>query len=214
MTATALLLVDIQNDFMPKGALGVYDADNIIAPINALLDLPFDHIIASKDWHPSDHSSFATVQGKEPGEVIHLKGIKQVLWPVHCVQDTPGAEFAPGWDTSAVEKTFHKGTNPEVDSYSAFFDNGHLEDTGLEEYLTENDISTLFIAGLTTEYCVKYSALDALELGFDVFVIDEACCGINLRPDDSEKALSAIEAEGGEICSVEEVEEILEEILG
>ena len=123
----ALLIVDIQNDFLPGGALGVADGDKVIPAINRLSALGFDLVVASKDWHPAGHGSFASSHGKKPGEHTKLKGQDQILWPDHCVQGTPGAAFADALETDRIDKVFHKGTEKEIDSYSAFFDNGHLK---------------------------------------------------------------------------------------
>lgn len=202
----ALLLVDIQNDFMPGGALEVANGDEIIPVISHLITLPFDFILASKDWHPKNHVSFANTHKKKPGEVITVGSIDQILWPVHCVENTRGSEFYPGWDTAPIHKTFFKGTDPEIDSYSTFFDNGRNKSTGLALYLKKNQVKRIFIAGLATDYCVKYSAIDAISLGFDVYVISDACRGVNLQPNDSKNALKAMEQAGSIIVSSAEVE--------
>lgn len=193
----ALLLVDIQNDFMPGGALPVPDGDHIIQIVQKLLKGPFDKIIASKDWHPPNHKSFAeNTQGKYPGDRIILDGIDQILWPTHCVQGTKGADFCPGWDTTKIDKIIYKGIDPSIDSYSTFFDNEHLRSTELDKYLKEKGIKKVFVAGLATDYCVKYSVLDALHLGFQPYVIVDACKGINLKPNDSDQALKQMEKAG------------------
>jgi nicotinamidase/pyrazinamidase len=202
----ALLLVDVQNDFMPGGALEVANGDEIIPVISQLITLPFDFILASKDWHPKNHVSFAHTHHKKPGEVITVGSIDQILWPIHCVENTPGAEFYPGWNTAPIQKIFFKGTDPEIDSYSAFFDNGRNKSTGLADYLKKNKIKKIFIAGLTTEYCVKYSAIDAISLGFDVYVIADACRGVNLHPNDAKNSLKAMEQAGSIVISSDEVE--------
>lgn len=201
---TALLLVDIQNDFMPGGALEVQKGDQIIPAVKRLIELPFEVILASKDWHPSNHISFAATHHKQAGEVITVEGIEQILWPVHCVHDTAGSDFYPGWNTDRVHKVFHKGTDPEIDSYSAFFDNSRNKSTGLGEYLKKKGIKTLFLAGLTTEYCVKYSAIDAISMGLQVYVVADACKGVNLRPNDSKNALREMEAAGVLVVSTDE----------
>lgn len=188
----ALLIVDIQNDFLPDGALAVKGGDKIIPVINKLLELPFDHKVASKDWHPADHGSFALTHGRKPGEVIRLNGLEQILWPVHCVQGTKGADFPMSIDPKKFEKIFQKGVDKNIDSYSAFFDNGHLKSTGLDEYLKSKKVTKLYIAGLVTEFCVKYSVLDACKLGYEVYVIEDACRGVNLKPNDSKIALEEI----------------------
>lgn len=198
---TGLLIVDVQNDFLPGGALGVKNGDQILPVINQLLDQPFDVIVATGDWHPYRHGSFAETHGKDVGDVIDLNGLKQILWPRHCVQKTSGAEFSKDLNHQKVHKVFHKGTDENIDSYSAFFDNGHLKSTGLHEYLQTKGIKTLYIAGLTTEYCVKYSVLDALRLGYEVYVIIDACKPVNLRPKDEEQAWHEILGQGAHVIS-------------
>lgn len=207
----ALLLVDIQNDFIPGGALAVKEGDEIIPLVNELVHYPFDLIVATKDWHPQNHGSFAANHGKKPGEHVKLVGIDQILWPTHCVQGTPGTDFAPGWDQTSLDKVIYKGTDPSIDSYSTFFDNGHLRSTGLENYLREKGVKDLFIAGLATDYCVKYSVLDALQLGFKPYVIIEACRGVNLQPEDSQQALRLMQQAGATLVSFADVKGLLDE---
>ncbi|MFI0435336.1 MAG: bifunctional nicotinamidase/pyrazinamidase [Parachlamydiaceae bacterium] len=207
----ALLLVDLQHDFLPGGALGVNNGGAIIPLINEMIHYPFDLIVATKDWHPADHRSFASHhQGKKPGDIIHLGGIEQILWPDHCLQGAEGSEFAPGWDTTKIDKVIYKGTDPFIDSYSSFYDNGHRKQTGLENYLREKGVQQLFIAGLATDYCVKYSVLDALKLGFRTYVIVDACRGVNLDPQDSEKALQDMRKGGAVLLSFRDLKELLE----
>lgn len=201
----ALLLVDIQNDFMPNGALAVKDGRQILPVVNALLELPFDVIAASKDWHPPDHGSFAVNHRKQPGEHIALGGLYQILWPVHCVQGTKGAEFSDGLNSGKVEKIFYKGTDKNIDSYSTFFDNGHRKSTGLDDYLREKGVDTIYIAGLVTDYCVKYSALDAIHLGYHVHVISDACRAVNLKKGDEEKAYEVMRKAGAKIITSKEI---------
>jgi nicotinamidase/pyrazinamidase len=201
----ALILVDLQNDFMPGGALGVKEGDQIIPVVNDLLKKKFDCIVASKDWHPKDHVSFASRFERKPGEVIQFSGIQQILWPDHCVQGTKGAEFAPGWDSSKVERVFLKGSDKDIDSYSTFFDNGHQKETGLEKYLHDRGIGDIYIAGLTTEYCVAYSVRDATKLGFNSYVILDACRGVNLQEGDVERALKEMRQLGAHIITLREV---------
>src|SRR5690348_16174351 len=162
----ALVLVDIQNDFVPGGTLAVPEGDRIVPICDRLQDC-FDLVVATQDWHPRDHGSFAANHpGRKVGDVIDLNGLRQILWPVHCVQNTPGAAFVPGLDTQRVQRIFQKGTDPAIDSYSGFFDNGHRKATGLGEYLKERAVSDVYVAGLATDYCVKFTALDATQLGF------------------------------------------------
>jgi len=204
----ALILVDIQNDFLPGGSLAVPDGDEILPVVNQLITLPFDEIIATKDWHPPHHKSFAATHGAEPGQRIMLRGLEQILWPIHCVQGTYGAEFSKGWNSQSVEKVFHKGTDESIDSYSTFFDNGHFKSTGLEAYLHACKVDEVYFAGLATDYCVKYSVLDALKLGFKTYVVVDACRGVNLKLQDSQEALDDIKAAGGILLTSNEVKKI------
>jgi len=195
----ALILTDIQNDFVPGGALAVSDGGQIVPIINRLQS-HFDIVVATQDWHPANHGSFAANHpGKKPGDVIDLDGLPQILWPVHCVQNTVGAAFVPALDMKQVAEVFQKGTDPRIDSYSTFFDNERRKATGLSDYLKARRVTEVFIAGLTTDYCVKFSALDAIRLGFKTHVIEEACRGINLKPDDVAKAIEEMRAAGVEI---------------
>jgi nicotinamidase/pyrazinamidase len=201
----ALLIVDIQNDFLPGGALPVPRGAEVIDPANRLQDA-FDLVVATQDWHPRDHGSFAANHpGKQPGDIIDLYGISQVLWPIHCVQNTRGAAFAPGLRMERVAAVFRKGVDPTVDSYSGFFDNGHRRSTGLGEYLRNRGIEEISIAGLTTDYCVKFSALDARTLGFRTTIIEDACRGIGLHPGDIEAAVNEMRAAGASIVRTGDV---------
>jgi len=193
------IIVDIQNDFIPGGALAVPEGDKIIPIIN-LLQKHFDLIVATQDWHPPNHGSFASNhEGKKPGEIIKLSGLDQILWPDHCVQGTKGAEFVKDLDITRLARVFQKGTDPEIDSYSTFYDNAHRKSTGLGNYFKEKGIQEVYLAGLATDYCVKFSALDAVELGFKTHVIQDACRGVNLSPADSQKALEQMKNSGAEI---------------
>ena len=198
----ALIIVDIQNDFLPGGALAVNEGDQIIPLVNSIQN-QFDLIVATQDWHPANHGSFAANhQEKTPGEVIDLYGLTQVLWPVHCVQNSPGAEFASDLDMKEVAKIFHKGTDPNIDSYSGFFDNGRKKKTGLGDFLQSEGVTHVYVVGLATDYCVKYTALDAASLGFQTTVIKDACRGVNLQPNDTEDALSEMLAKGIKIMTL------------
>ena len=206
-TDRALILVDLQNDFVPGGALPVREGD-IVIPIANRVQQAFDLIVASRDWHPRDHGSFAANHpGRKVGDVIDLHGLPQILWPVHCVQNTPGADFVPGLDTSRIDRVFLKGTDKEIDSYSAFFDNGHRKSTGLGEYLREKGMHDVYVCGLATDYCVNFTALDARQLGFNVHLIEDASRGVNLKPDDSANALQEILRVGGHIIRSESLED-------
>jgi len=202
----ALILVDIQNDFIPGGALEVKRGDEVIDVANRAMN-HFDHVIATQDWHPADHGSFASqYNGKSPGEVIELNGITQVLWPDHCVEGSKGAEFAPGLDVSKITKIIHKGLDREVDSYSTFFDNAHRNDTGLNDYLRSADISDLYIMGLATDYCVKYTALDARQLGFNTNIIIEGVRGVELNQGDCEASIDEMKKSGVNVISIKDLE--------
>ncbi len=192
----ALVLVDIQKDFVPGGALAVPEGDRIVPICNRLQDR-FDLVVATQDWHPRDHGSFAANHpGRNAGDVIDLHGLRQILWPVHCVQDTPGAAFVPGLQMQRVERIFRKGTDPAIDSYSGFYDNGHRKATGLAEYLKEKAVSDVYVAGLATDYCVRFTAVDARQLGFKTHLIVDACRGVNLNPGDVDAAIEEMRKAG------------------
>jgi nicotinamidase/pyrazinamidase len=203
----ALLLVDLQNDFMPGGALAVREGDQILPVVNDLLFCSFDLIIATKDWHPANHVSFYDNHpDKKIGDTIVLSdGTDQILWPRHCVQGSKGAEFAPGWSCEKVSKVICKGDDPALDSYSAFFDNDYQKSTGLENFLLEEGITDLYIAGLATDYCVKYSVFDARVLNFNTYVIKDACRGVNLSSGDSDEAFQDMENIGVHLISSDQV---------
>ena len=175
----ALLLIDVQPDFMPGGALPVAGGDEILPLLNQLQPR-FDLVVATQDWHPAGHQSFASSHpGRAAFDQIDLHGLPQVLWPDHCVQGTLGAVLHPALHTSRIEAIFRKGTNPEIDSYSAFFDNGHRKSTGLADYLRGRGITAVYVAGLAADYCVYFSALDALREGFTTFLIEDATRAID-----------------------------------
>ena len=195
----ALILVDLQNDFLPGGALPVPRGDEII-PIANRLQPAFDLVIATQDWHPVGHGSFAsTYPGRKPGDLGELAGLPQVLWPDHCVQGSRGARFHAVLDRTRVMKVFKKGTDPEIDSYSTFFDNAHRKSTGLGDYLRDAGITDVYLLGLATDYCVKYSALDAVHLGFRTHVVLDGCRGVELQPGDSAAAVEEMRRAGVEI---------------
>jgi nicotinamidase/pyrazinamidase len=195
----ALIIVDLQNDFLPGGALPVPHGDEVV-PIANELQSRFDVVVATKDWHPPDHGSFAANHpGKKPGDRIILDGIEQILWLVHCVQNTHGAEFAPAFDTSRIAHVFHKGLDPLIDSYSTFFDNAHRRHTGLAHYLTKRGVKDIYLMGLALDYCVKYSALDARQLGLTTHVILDGCRGIELESGDIDHALDEMKRAGATI---------------
>lgn len=192
----ALIIVDLQNDFLPGGALAVPHGDDVV-PIANELQRKFEMVLATQDWHPPDHGSFAANHpGKNPGDRIMLDGIEQILWPVHCVQNTRGAEFAPAFNTSRIAHVFHKGVERNIDSYSTFFDNAHRRHTGLADYLKQRSIKEIYLMGLALDYCVKYSVLDARQLGLNTHVILDGCRGIELEPGDIVRALDEMKRAG------------------
>lgn len=192
----ALLIIDVQNDFLPGGALAVPDGDQIIPVINRLQE-SFEFIVATQDWHPANHGSFAANhKNKKTGEFVNLSGVDQILWPIHCVQGTLGAEFHPQLEQEKWKAIFQKGTNSYVDSYSGFFDNNRMHDTGLSAYLKEQGVDTVYVAGLATDYCVKYTVMDALSEGFRTYLIEDATKGVNLSPNDSERAITEMSKAG------------------
>jgi nicotinamidase/pyrazinamidase len=195
----ALIIVDLQNDFLPGGALPVPHGDEVI-PLANELQRRFELVLATKDWHPPDHGSFAANHpGKNPGDRIMLDGIEQILWPVHCVQNTDGAEFAPSFDRSRIAHIFHKGIDPMIDSYSTFFDNAHRRHTGLADYLKTRSIKNIYLMGLALDYCIKYSVLDARHLELNTHVILDGCRGIELEIGDIERALEEMKQAGATI---------------
>lgn len=205
----ALILVDIQNDFLPGGALEVPGGDKIIPLINHLQPF-FQLVVATQDWHPLDHGSFAANHpGAGVGDLIDLNGLAQVLWPVHCVQNSEGAALSEELDTSRIRKIFVKGTDSGIDSYSGFFDNGHRKATGLENYLRDQQVEEVFVVGLAADYCVKFTALDSRASGFKTFVVTDATRGVNLSTNDTREAFSQLEAAGIHLISSAEVAEMM-----
>jgi nicotinamidase/pyrazinamidase len=172
-----LLIIDPQVDFCPGGALAVPNGDQVIGPINAL-SARFSHCVVSQDWHPCDHASFASQHGVAPFSLIEMPYGEQVAWPDHCVQDTPGAQLHPDLELAHVDKIIRKGANREIDSYSAFLENDHVTSTGLGPYLERQGAARLFLAGLALDYCVRFTAEDAVRLGFQAIVIVDACRAI------------------------------------
>lgn len=201
MAKQALIIVDLQPDFLPGGALAVPDGDAIIPTVLALMDR-FDVVVATQDWHPREHGSFAANHsGRTPGELIDLHGLEQILWPVHCVQDTTGAALVPALEArrAKLAAVFQKGTDPTIDSYSGFFDNGRRKSTGLGEWLREQGIDAVVVCGLALDYCVKFTALDARSLGFATTLIRDATRAVNLQPGDGDRAVEQLREAGVEI---------------
>jgi nicotinamidase/pyrazinamidase len=194
----ALIIVDVQNDFLPGGALAVPNGDRVIPVINDL-SRDFDIVVTTQDWHPANHCSFAASHpGKKIGDRILIDGQEQILWPVHCVQNTYGAALAAGLQPKVITGGVHisKGTDERVDSYSGFFENQRKRATGLEELLRRHGADDVTIVGLATDYCVKATVLDARDLGFNVTVYENACRAVNLSPDDGAKALAIMREAG------------------
>jgi nicotinamidase/pyrazinamidase len=175
-----LLIVDVQNDFCPGGALAVANGDAVVPIINRLVER-FDHVALTQDWHPKGHSSFAASHtGARPFETIDMPYGQQTLWPDHCVQGTPGATFHPQLETTRAEMVIRKGFRPDIDSYSAFYENDRRTPTGLAGYLRERGLRRIFLVGLATDYCVCHSAVDARRIGFDAVLIEAGCRAIDL----------------------------------
>lgn len=201
----ALVLVDIQNDFMPFGALPVSHGDSVVAVANALAP-HFAFVVATQDWHPAHHGSFASAHpGTAPGDVVDLGGVSQVLWPDHCVQNSPGASFHSGLDVARIDAVVRKGSDPDIDSYSGFFDNDHRAATGLSARVRERGVTEIWLAGLATDYCVKYTALDGIAEGFAVVLVSDAVCAVDLAAGDGARALTQVEEAGGRITNSAEV---------
>ena len=201
----ALVIVDVQNDFLPGGALEVKHGDQIIFIINEIIE-KFELVVATKDWHPADHKSFASQHdGKNLGDMVKLRDLDQVLWPDHCVQGTEGAEFSKELNQSKTQKIFVKGIDSEIDSYSGFFDNGHLKSTGLSDYLRKAKVREVYIVGLATDYCVKYTALDSIKEGFQTFVIVDATKAVNLKSNDYEEAIEEMQKAGSIILNSNQI---------
>lgn len=205
---SALIIVDMQYDFLPDGALPTEGGDQLLSLINRLQG-EFDLIVATQDWHPEGHGSFASSHpGHSPGDTIDLHGLDQVLWPDHAVQGSRGAEISAGIDQSNITRVFQKGMDPEVDSYSGFFDNGQRGDTGLSAYLKSQDISDVYVVGLALDYCVKFTALDAERIGFNTTLIVDASRAVNLRAGDGENAVKMMKDAGIRISTSADVLDI------
>jgi len=202
----ALLVIDVQNDFCPGGSLAVDDGDAVVAVINALMPR-FSRVVATQDWHPPNHVSFAS---RHPGravlDVVDAAGVPQVLWPDHCVQGTRGAELHPRLDARGIGLLLRKGMRPELDSYSAFLENDHRTDTGLRAWLSGVKVREVVVCGLATDYCVRSSALDARRLGFDVSLVQDACRGVDFPTGSVQKALAELKAAGVKLISSSDID--------
>lgn len=201
----ALLLIDIQNDFLPAGALAVPNGDAVVPVANALMP-QFGLVVATQDWHPADHASFASQHpGRQPGDVIELGGGPQILWPDHCVQNSSGAALAPALDRSRIDHVVRKGTDRRIDSYSGFFDNDHRKGTGLADLLRGLGVTEIVVVGLATDYCVKFTVLDGLELGFAVNVVREGVRSVDLQAGDGDAALAQMAAAGARVITCADI---------
>ena len=202
----ALLLVDLQNDFVEGGALAVNGGKEITELANSLMP-HFDLRVATQDFHPKNHGSFAPAP-ELIGTLGELGGLPQVLWPAHCIQGTPGADFVQGLNLQAIDKIIPKGTDPEIDSYSGFFDNGRRKETELHNYLQQQNVTEVYVIGIATDYCVKFTALDAADLGYKTFLIEDACRGVDLNPGDIDKALTEMQEKGVAVVQSQELKEL------
>jgi nicotinamidase/pyrazinamidase len=200
-----LILVDLQYDFMPGGALAVTDGDQLVAVANRLMP-HFDLVIATQDWHPAGHMSFASShEGRGVGDLIQLDGLDQVLWPDHCVQRSRGAKFHHDLNIERIGHIVQKGTAPRVDSYSGFFDNGHRTATELADLLKQSGITEIAVMGLATDYCVKFTAIDATQLGLRTSLIKDGCRGVDLTSGDIDRAIIEMVAAGVQMVDAEQL---------
>ncbi|KQN52056.1 nicotinamidase [Serratia sp. Leaf50] len=205
---SALLLIDLQNDFCHGGALAVAEGDETINIANLAI-AACRHanitVVASQDWHPADHRSFAVNSQAEAWTLGELDGLPQVWWPVHCVQGQHGADFHPDLNTAALDYIVYKGQDSAIDSYSAFYDNGKRTATLLHDWLQQAQIEHVIVMGLATDYCVKFSVLDALELGYQVTLLGDGCRGVNLEPGDSKRAIDEMQQAGAKVQNLSEL---------
>jgi len=195
ISMSALIIVDLQKDFMLSGSLTVKDAEKIIPVINRLSQEPFDSVVAAKDWHPRNHISFASTHNKQVGDVIIHEGEEQQLWPDHCIQGESGSDFVETLDQTRIEKIFYKGSLKNTDSYSVFFDNSKKVSTGLDEFLQKMAIKRVVIVGLVLEFCVKSTALDAKALGYDVVLIEEGVASLAKTEEERQHSFLMIKKE-------------------
>ena len=190
----ALAIIDVQNDFLINGSLEVHDGNDVIEPINQIIN-NYALVVATKDWHPLDHVSFASNHpGKKAGDVVKVNGHEQILWPDHCVQETKGSNFPETLNYKIINKIIYKGIDPKIDSYSGFHDNGKIRSTGLSDYLRANDVESIDYVGLATEYCVKFTVFDSIEEGFKTRVILKGIKGIDFK--ESKNALNEMQSKG------------------
>ncbi len=201
----ALLLIDLQNDFCKGGALEVKNGNAAIPIANSLMP-KFDIVVATQDWHPANHGSFAANHlWRKLGQVINLNGLQQILYPIHCVQNSFGAMLKKGFNTEGVHKIIQKGTDADLDSYSGFFDNGRRKQTDLDDYLSSKNVNEVFVMGLSTDYCVKFTALDAVSLSYKTYLIEDGSWGVNLLEGDVDKAILEMKNAGVEIIQSSDI---------
>jgi nicotinamidase/pyrazinamidase len=199
----ALLVVDLQNDFCEEGALAVPGGGEIVGIVNALMPR-FDRVVLSQDWHPKGHLSFASSwPGKKTYETVEAEGIPQILWPDHCIQGSPGAAFHPELDTARASIILRKGFRPRLDSYSCFFENDRTTPTGLDGALRSIGITSLYIAGLATDFCVLYTVLDAVRLGYSIHIVEDAVRGVDFPPGSVARAFAAMRRAGASTVASE-----------
>jgi nicotinamidase/pyrazinamidase len=197
----ALILVDLQNDFVAPGALPVPGGADVVPVANRLMK-EFELVVATQDWHPADHQSFASQHpGLKIGSTFDLAGLSQIVWPDHCVQGSLGADFLAELQQQQIDYVVRKGTNPQIDSYSGFFDNGHRHKTDLHGFLQQQGVTQLYVMGLATDYCVKYTILDGLQLGYHCSLILDGCRGVDLHPGDVDRAVEQMRKSGAMLIS-------------
>lgn len=201
----ALILVDLQNDFMPGGALAVTQGDSVVPVANCLMP-KFDLVVATQDWHPANHLSFASQhENRRIGDIVHIDALEQNLWPDHCVQDTYGSEFHKDLCVEKIDRVFQKGTRRGIDSYSGLFDNGKIHSTGLAEFLQEQGVTSVAVMGLATDYCVKFTAMDAVAVGLNTTLIENGCRGVDLNSGDVNNAIQEMKNAGITVVSSEKL---------
>lgn len=204
MTQRVLLIIDLQNDFCPGGALPVPEGDKIVPVVNKIMT-KFNYVVATQDWHPKNHISFASTHNKPVGETVVVNGITQILWPEHCVQGSYGAQLHPGLNTEKINLILRKGVNPNIDSYSAFLENDKKTETGLHYWIAGLGIKEVYICGLALDYCVYYSACDSVKFGFKTFVIIDATRGVNVPEGNIERTINHMKSIGINIVSYEDL---------
>lgn len=200
-----LVVVDVQNDFCPGGALAVNNGNKVVSKINRLMD-SFKFVVATQDWHPVDHKSFASNhEDKNIYDTVEIKGVQQVLWPDHCIQGSLGADFHPDLNTDAFNIIIRKGTNKNIDSYSGFYENDRKTATGLDGIMQNHGVRRVYVAGLATDYCVFYTAMDAIDLGYAAYLITDACEGVDVPDGNIEAAMKKMKDAGVNFVTSDEL---------